>query len=95
MCRRPASLILRILIPVFFLIFGVVSTGRTIAVENNLLPAERKAVTVWAIAPSKVYHCPASRWYGKTKDGKYMPECQAIREGYRPAFGHGCGSECP
>lgn len=57
-------------------------------------PPEKKQVTVWAITASKVYHCPGSRWYAKAKDGKYLTECQAIREGFQPAFGRGCGAEC-
>jgi hypothetical protein len=28
---------------------------------------------------------PGSRWYGKTKHGKYMTEADAIKAGYRPA----------
>jgi len=55
---------------------------------------KKKEVTVWAITTSKVYHCPDSRWYGKTAPGKEVGECQAVRDGYRPAFGRGCGSEC-
>jgi hypothetical protein len=54
----------------------------------------KKEVTVWTITASKVYHCPDSRWYGKVTPGKEVGECQALREGYRPAFGRGCGSEC-
>ena len=57
--------------------------------------ADTREVTVWAIVSTRVYHCPGSRWYGKVSPGKEMGECQAIREGYRPAFGRGCGSECP
>jgi len=53
-----------------------------------------KEITVWAIPSSKTYHCPGSRWYGKTEEGKYMSECEAIRTGFRPAFGRECGSEC-
>lgn len=49
---------------------------------------------VWAISAAKVYHCPKSRWYGKG-DGKVVDECQAIKEGFKPAFGRGCGSRCP
>jgi hypothetical protein len=50
--------------------------------------------TVWALAKTRVYHCPGSRWYG-TAGGAEIPECRAIREGYRPAFGAPCGSACP
>jgi hypothetical protein len=49
---------------------------------------------VWALRSTKVYHCPKSRWYGKGKDGTILDECQAIKEGFKPAFGRGCGSLC-
>lgn len=55
---------------------------------------EEKEVAVWALAKARVYHCPGSRWYG-TAGGAQIPECRAIREGYRPAFGAACGSACP
>jgi hypothetical protein len=55
-------------------------------------PPEQE-VQVWAISASKVYHCPRSRWDG-VGEGKYMSECQALREGFRPAFGRGCSSRC-
>jgi len=50
-------------------------------------------IQVWALTDSKVYHCPGSRWY-LTGEGKLMGECQAIAQGYKPAFGQGCGSKC-
>ena len=40
---------------------------------------------VWVSAESGVYHKPATRWYGKTKRGKYMTEAEAIKAGYHPA----------
>jgi hypothetical protein len=34
---------------------------------------------------SGVYHTQGTRWYGKTKKGKYMLEADAIKAGYKPA----------
>jgi len=58
-------------------------------------PQPKPAVEVWVVGSSqgKVYHCPGSRWFG-IGDGKKMSECEALHQGYRPAFGGGCGSSC-
>jgi hypothetical protein len=40
---------------------------------------------VWVNTESKIYHKPGSKWYGKTKQGRYMTESEAIKEGYRAA----------
>lgn len=39
---------------------------------------------VWVNTESKVFHREGSRYYGKTKKGKYMTEEEALKEGYRP-----------
>ena len=97
MPRRPvgwAALILPV-VALLGLILLVVATAAFSPYHSDSKDSpEKKQVVVWAIMPTKVYHCPGSRWYGKTKDGKYLNECEAVREGFRPAFGQGCGSEC-
>jgi hypothetical protein len=48
-------------------------------------------VIVWVNTNSGVYHCPNTRWYGKTKSGRFMKQREAQSKGYRPAYGAVCG----
>src|ERR1044072_6792609 len=48
-------------------------------------------VKVWVNTNSGVYHCPGTRWYGKTKSGQFMTQREAQAKGYRPAYGAGGG----
>jgi uncharacterized membrane protein len=36
---------------------------------------------VWVNSESHVYHKEGSKWYGRTKNGKYMSEADATKEG--------------
>ena len=59
----------------------------------HLVPqrAGNPSITVWVNTNSGVYHCPGTRWYGKTKEGRYMSQRAAQTAGYRPAYGSVCG----
>lgn len=46
-------------------------------------PADKNMV--WVNPDSKVFHRSGSSWYGKTKQGSYMSEADAIKAGYREA----------
>jgi len=47
------------------------------------------ASQVWVNTRSGKYWKPGSLYYGKTKQGQYMSEEEAIQKGYRPANGTG------
>jgi hypothetical protein len=60
--------------------------------SQRVTPAPGGAGQVWVNTASKVYHCPGSRWYGKTKQGSYMSEAEARAQGVRPDHGKACSS---
>ncbi len=40
---------------------------------------------VWVNTESKIFHREGDRWYGTTKQGKFMTEAEALKEGNREA----------
>ena len=46
---------------------------------------------VWVNTNSGIYHCPRTRWWGRTKEGEFMSELRAQMRGHRPAYGSLCG----
>ncbi|HWA95422.1 MAG TPA: DUF3761 domain-containing protein [Terracidiphilus sp.] len=45
---------------------------------------------VWVNTDSNVYHCQGDKYYGTTKEGKYVSESQARAMGARPSRGKAC-----
>lgn len=49
------------------------------------LLAQSEERQVWVNTATGIYHYPGTRWYGHTKQGKFMSEKDAIAKGYRAA----------
>jgi hypothetical protein len=56
--------------------------------ETKIAPAIT-ANEVWLNTRSGKYWKPGSRYYGKTKEGEFMSELEALDRGYSPAGGTG------
>jgi nuclease S1 len=73
-------------------VFIVMFLATVTAASVSFSPAPQNAddVKVWVDTAYSFYHCPATRWYGKTKQGVYMTQKQARDRGYRPVYGIAC-----
>ena len=54
------------------------------AASASEIAAAKASHKVWVNLDTGIYH-KGGRWYGKTKDGKFMTEDEARKTGYKPA----------
>jgi hypothetical protein len=66
--------------------------GLPVAARSYSQNQDNSKIKVWVNTHSGVYHCPGTRWYGRTKSGEYMTQGDAQQKGYRPAYGRACQS---
>jgi hypothetical protein len=67
---------------------GSASRAKAPEPVTNATPAEiqsaKSSGDVWVNTETGVYH-KSGKWYGATKNGKFMPEQEAIKSGFRAA----------
>lgn len=54
-------------------------------IDASIQNSGNRNVLVWVSTPASTI-CPNTRWYGKTKSGKYMTQKEAHAKDYRPAY---------
>lgn len=73
---------------------GEATAGRQQAIQQLTQSATRAAPAapsrVWINTGSHVYHCPGTRYYGATRQGRYASEAEAVASRNRPAYGARC-----
>ncbi|MFT5643756.1 MAG: hypothetical protein ACI83P_001303 [Janthinobacterium sp.] len=60
------------------------------ASKVSAAPGSEDNGKVWVNTASKVYHCAGTRYYGKTKAGRYMTQTDAKAEGNRASNEQAC-----
>jgi hypothetical protein len=55
-----------------------------VAPSSSEIAAAKASGKVWVNTETRVYH-KSGRWYGKTKQGKFMTESEAKAAGYKEA----------
>lgn len=63
---------------------GKSATSTTSAPSAAEIAAAKASHKVWVNLDSGIYH-KSGRWYGKTKNGKFMTVDEAKKSGYKPA----------
>lgn len=74
------------------------ATSKTAALPNKSTSASSMTEAagggpdkVWINTKSNTYHCPGTKYYGKTKVGEYLTEVAAKAKGAHADHGKECG----
>jgi hypothetical protein len=71
-------------------LFVIVAAGPLPAQSPAAAQAGNPYTVVWADRDNGLYHCPGTRYFGKTRNGMYLYQYQAQQARYRPAYGWVC-----
>jgi hypothetical protein len=82
--RRPLRLLIAI-IALLVLPSPLALRAQDFAKIPGYLLAQSEERQVWVNTATGIYHYSGTRWYGKTKQGKFMSEKDALAQGYRAA----------
>jgi hypothetical protein len=75
----------RILLTALLLCVPILQGQEVPKFTRQLVAQSAEDRLVWVNTATGVYHYPGTRWYGKTRQGKFMSESDAKAQGYRPA----------
>jgi hypothetical protein len=82
--RSPFKLLLA-LITLFLLASPPILRAQDLSSPSGFQASQSEEAQVWVNTATGIYHYPGTRWYGHTKQGKYMSEKDAIAKGFRAA----------
>jgi hypothetical protein len=84
---KPRSSLRLLIAIITLLVFPSTPVLRAQDVSNpkSYLLAQSEERQVWVNTATGIYHYPGTRWYGKTNEGEYMSEKDAIAQGFRAA----------
>lgn len=90
--RLPGdALLTRIAALVLLGLVGSPARANALTPRGSTVVRQEADKKVWVNPTSSVYHCPGTRYWGKTKSGLLMFEDDAVAAGHRPAYGRPCG----
>jgi hypothetical protein len=94
MIQHLRSVVVTVIVAAMFVAAPVRSLVPSVAAQTGQQrDAEGRgnpSAKVWVNTRSGVYHCPGTRYYGNTKNGQYMTQAEAQKQGNRPAYGKFC-----